>query len=272
MRPIRSFTVALSGLVAVAAAVASAVTLAWSGSFPDPTPAPPFNAVLAEARGWSLATLTVALPTLLVSLSAARRGSLSGRLIWLGALAYFVYTYLELAVSPPFSALYLAYVLAFACAIPALVAGVLSVDLGELGLRAPERIPRRGVAFFALLTSSFLSLAWLRGIVSRSASGEFGWPAGEAAVGHVVHALDLGLQVPLGIATGILLLRRRPGGYLAGAVFLINAVCMGAALTAMVAASALSSGASLSTALPFATLPVVAGALSFRFFRALEAA
>jgi hypothetical protein len=54
--------------------------------------------VLAEARGWSAATLGVAIPLAVISLHAALRGSLRGRLVWLGVLAYFVYTYLEFAV------------------------------------------------------------------------------------------------------------------------------------------------------------------------------
>jgi hypothetical protein len=58
------------------------------------------NNVLAEARGWSAATLLVAIPVAVVSLLSAHRGSLRGRLAWLGSLAYFVYTYLEFAAAP----------------------------------------------------------------------------------------------------------------------------------------------------------------------------
>jgi len=53
-----------------------------------------------------------------ISLAAAYRGSLRGRLVWVGSLSYFVYTYLEFAVSPPFTALYLLHVTAFGSAIP----------------------------------------------------------------------------------------------------------------------------------------------------------
>ncbi len=122
----------LTIIVLVCAASASLVTLAWRGSFPGPSPAAAVNAVLAEARGWSAATLLLAIPLAVVALAAARRGSLRGRLVWLGSLAYFVYTYLEFAVSPPFTALCLLHVVAFACAIPALVMGIASVDVDGL--------------------------------------------------------------------------------------------------------------------------------------------
>lgn len=227
----------LSIVVVVFAAVASLVTLFWRGSFPDPSPAFPGNRVLAEARGWSAATLLIALPLATISLWTTCRGSLRGRLVWLGTLAYFVYTYLEFAVSPPFTALYLLYVAAFACAIPALVIGVASTDVTELPVAFGDRIPRRTIATFSLLFASLLAVAWLKGIATRMLAGSFGWPLGEDAVGHVVHALDLGLQVPLGIAAGVMLLRRRPAGVLLAAMMLVNGVCMGAALTAMVLCS-----------------------------------
>jgi hypothetical protein len=226
------------------------------------------NVVLAEARGWSAATLIVAIPLAAISLRAAYGGSLRGRLVWVGSLAYFVYTYLEFAVSPPFTALYLFYVTALACAIPALVMGAASIDLDALPGAFGNRAPRRTVAIFSLLFAVLLALAWLKGIVGRTIAGNFGWASGPEAVGHVVHALDLGLQVPLGVAAGLLLLRRRPAGYLVAALMLVNAVCMGAALTAMVAWSAAASGASTFNAAPFAFVWCIAVVLALAFFRA----
>jgi hypothetical protein len=268
MKPISRAATGLSVASLLGAAVASVTTLAWRGAFPDPPPPSALNGALAEARGWSLVTLAVALPLLAVSLVLARRGSLRGRLVWLGTLAYLIYTYLELAVSPPFTPLYLVYVATFACAIPALLIGIASIDLDALPAAFGERTPRRLVAAFATATAVLLTLAWLKGIVARIAARDFGWPNGEAAIGHVVHALDLGLQVPLAVATALLLLRRRPAGHLAAAVMVVNAVCMGAALFAMVAASALTSGQSPWRALPFAVVPAIALALAIAFFRA----
>jgi len=223
--------------------------------------------MLAEARGYCAATLLVAIPLSLLSLRLASRGSTRGRLAWLGSLAYFVYTYLEFAVSPPFTPLYLLYVAALACAIPALVMGAASVEVAELQATLGSRLPRRSVAGFSLLLAALLALAWLRDIVGRSLAGTFGWPIGADAVGHVVHALDLGLQVPLGIATGVLLLRRRPAGDLLAAMMLVNAICMGAALTAMVAWSSAASGASAWSAWPIAVAWGVGIALATAFFR-----
>jgi hypothetical protein len=268
MKPVPRSAVLLSLIVVLLAAAASLATLVWDGSFPEPSPAPLVNRVLAEARGWSAATLLVAIPLALLSLRAASRGSIRGRLVWIGSLVYFVYTYLEFAVSPPFTALYLVYVVAFACATPALVMGVASIKVTELEHTFGARIPRRSIAVFSLLLAALLALAWLKDIVGRSLAGTFGWPIGADAVGHVVHALDLGLQVPLGIAAGVLLWRRRPAGNLVASMMLVNGICMGAALTAMVASSSAASGASMWSAWPFATAWAVEVAFAIAFFRA----
>ncbi len=273
--PVPRSAVVLSAVAFGAAAVASAATLVWRGAFPDPTPSLLGNRVLAEGRGWSAATLLVALPLGLVALRAACHGSLRGRLVWLGVLAYLVYMYLECAVSPPFTALYLLYVTAFACAIPALILGVTSVPIATLPAvfgagpnRAGAGVPRRTVAIFSFVVAALLALVWLSAIARKTYAGAFGWPAGEEAVSHVVHALDLGLQVPLGIATGVLLVRRRPAGLLVAALMLVNAVCMGAALTGMVVAAAIDAGTSLAAAAPFALFWALSVALAVAFFRA----
>lgn len=270
MKPVSRTAVTFSVLSLAFAATASGVTLFWDGAFPPPPGATTFNAALAEARGWSLVTLTVVLPMLVLLLRAARRGSLRARLAWLGPLAYLIYTYLEFAVSPPFTVLYLAYIAAFACALVALPLALASVDAALLERTYGRRIPRRSIAAFALVSSALLALAWLKGIAARTLAAEFGWPQGVDAVGHVVQALDLGLQVPLGIATGVALLRRHRSGIVLAAVCLLNGVCMGLALTAMVAASSLASGQPLSAALPFVALPIVAGGLALAFFRTVR--
>ena len=72
MKPVPWFAVVLSIVVVVSAAAASLTTLIWRGSFPDPSPTSIGNSVLAEARGWSAATLLVAIPLAVVSLRLAR--------------------------------------------------------------------------------------------------------------------------------------------------------------------------------------------------------
>jgi hypothetical protein len=256
----------LSMIALACAAVASLVTLAWSGSFPQPSPPLPSNNILAEARGWSAATLALALPLAILSIRAARRGSLSGRLAWLGVLAYLVYTYLELAVSGPFTPLYLVYIAAFACALVALVIAAGTLDVAALPQMIGARAPRRTVAIYSLLVAVFLAIAWLKSILARTAKGEFGWNDAIASVAHVVQALDLGLIVPLALLTAVLLLRKKPSGDLCASLMLIIGTCMGAALAGMVAWSAIDAGRSAIESAPFVVLFLISMILARWFF------
>jgi hypothetical protein len=259
MRVIAPAARLLTVVVTVAAAFASSATLLRDDSFPPFAPGAA-NQALAEARGWSVATLLVALPLSLAAFARAGQGSLRARVIWSGTLAYFTYTYLELAVSPPFTWLYLVYVVAFASAASALVLAVAAIPPGKL---FRDHAPRWAVAAFSLLAGTVLALTWLKTVIERIATRQFGWPVGVDAVGHVVRALDLGLQVPLAFAAGLLLLRRRPAGDLVAAIFLVNATCMAAALTGMVAWAE-----GIRAARPFVVLWVVAASLTLALRRA----
>jgi hypothetical protein len=246
------------------AAIASLATLVWDGAFPPPPDAPPHNGILAEARGWSVVTVSWALPLGALALDAARRGSARGRVAWAGVLAYLVYTYLELAVSGPFTPLFLVYVATLACASVALAA-VLGGQAAPVAAFGP-RAANRAVGVFALVVSIGLALAWTKGLALRMWQGDYGWPDAYGSVGQVVHALDLGLQVPLGLAAGVLLLRDRPAGVLVGGVQITMAATMFPALTGMVAASGIESGTGIAAAAPFAVGSCVAVALAAAFF------
>jgi hypothetical protein len=255
------------------AALASVLTLAWDGAFPAAVPPEPVNRVLAEGRGWSFVTLFLVVPLGLAALRHARgEGPLVARLALPGLLAYLVYTYLELAVGPPFTPLYLVYIATFACALVALVQSVAAIDRTALARALEGQAPRRSVAAFGLVFALGLCLAWSPAILGDTLAGRFGWPSGTAAVAHVVHALDLGLYVPLGLATAILAWRRRPAGFVLGAIALVIGLTMGTALVAMVVVALLAEGAGPLGALPFLAIPLVALVLAYRYFRPLRAA
>jgi hypothetical protein len=132
------------------------------------------------------------------------------------------------------------------------------------------RLPRRRVGVLGIVLGAGLALVWLKAIIPPALAEQFSWPVGDAAIAHVVRALDLGIQVPLNLGGGLLLLRRRPSGVLLGGLLSVNAACMGWALTAMVAFSARAAGQSLVTAVPFAVLGAISSGFLASFFRALE--
>ena len=185
-------------------------------------------------------------------------------------MAYLVYTFLELGVSGPFTPLFLVYVATLACAGVGLVAAVATLDRGALTDALGPRAPRRAAAIFSLVVSLGLAAAWTKGIVLRMIAGDYGWPDAYGSIAQVVHALDLGLQVPLGLAAGILLLRRHPSADVVGGIFLVMAATMFPALTGMVAASGIQRGDGVGPAAPFAVASILALALAGSFFGAFR--
>ena len=270
-RAVSSAATTLSLLAFVGAALASAVTLFSDVAYPPPPRGPAHNGVLAEARGWSVVTLLWVIPLGLFSLDRARNGSLRGRVAWAGVLSYLVYTYLELAVSGPFTPLFLVYTSTLAFAGIALVMALAPVGAQAFDEALGPRAPRRAVGIFALVVSIGLALAWGKGIVFRMIAGDYGWPDAYDSVAHVVHALDLGLQVPLGLAAGVLLLLRRPAGGIVGGVFAVMAATMFPALSGMVVASGFESGEGIALAVPFAIASGIALAMAGAFFGVLPA-
>ena len=127
--------------------------------------------------------------------------------------------------------------------------------------------PRRTIAIYTLTFGVLLAAAWLKDIVTRMAAGQLGWPDAYGSVRNVVQALDLGLQVPLLLASGLLLLRRRSTGYLVAAIATVHALCMGAALAAMVGWSSVTEGKSLLVAAPFVAVFLVTLCMALLFFR-----
>jgi hypothetical protein len=109
-------------------------------------------------------------------------------------------------------------------------------------------------------------LLWLGRIVPSISSNSA--PAGlESYTTLVVQAVDLSLIVPLLIAAGVLLLRRRPVGYLLSPILLLWATTFGLALIGIQVAAA-AAGIQLATpVLLFAVLvAVVGGAATIHLF------
>ena len=75
-----------------------------------------------------LFNLAVALPLLLATLWAARRGSTVGLLLWPGTLFYVLYTYTQYLLGAPFGPLFLAHILLVVVSAYATIALLASID------------------------------------------------------------------------------------------------------------------------------------------------
>ena len=195
----------------------------------------PFNArrIVAEGVGWDLFTLFAVVPALLAALPGLLRGSLRGRLFVIGLLAYLFYQYLVYAMTWAFGPLFLPFVALYAASLAAIVWLVSTVDVTALSRGVSGAFPRRGMAALCLIVSLALVGMWLQRIVAGLRGDlEAAMLLGQTTM--VVQALDLGLVVPLAVFTAVVILRRRPVGFLLGPVFVVKAVAMASAICAMI--------------------------------------
>ncbi len=186
----------------------------------------------AQQQGNDIVTLVVALPMLVISSWFALRGSLRGRMLLTGTVGFFLYTYLSMSMLTAFNALFLVYVAIFTLSLYAFILCLMSFDLSSLPQHFSERLPRGWIAALLFIVGAFLTLAWLGKVAGPYLTGTP--PVLDNTTTFVIQAMDLSLIVPLAVLSGILLLRRNAWGYLLTSVFVLKAITLGLAVSAMI--------------------------------------
>ena len=185
----------------------------------------------AQMQANDLIALVLGLPLLAVSFWLAQRGSLRGRLLLAGTLGFILYTYITMAFGAQYNALFLVYVALFSLSLFAFVLVMMSFDLESLPTHFSDNLPRGWIAGLLFFAAAFLSLAWLGRVAATFAPGAI--PALENTTSMFIQAMDLGIIVPVCVLAGILLLRRRPWGYLLASVGLTKFLTLGIAVSLM---------------------------------------
>ncbi len=185
----------------------------------------------AQMQANDLITLVLGLPLLVISTWLAFRGSLRGLLLLTGTVGFFLYTYMSMSMLTAYNVLFLVYVVLFGLGLYAFILCMLSFDLSTLVKRFSSNLPRGWIAGLLFAVGAFLALAWLGRIVPELFLNQ---PAAlENTTTRVIQAMDLVLIVPLAVVAGALLLRQSPWGYLLSSVFIMKAVTMALAVSAM---------------------------------------
>lgn len=204
-RPLRLASFA----IAVLAAFAALAGLLADGLYRDN---------LLVRSGWlgnDLVTLLVATPVLVVATRSAGRGSVRGRLVWLGVLAYMVYNFAFYLFGAAFNALFLPYVALFALSTYTLVAALIAIDVRPVESASVPRWVSLWMAAVALLLGGF----WVATSAAFLVTGDV--PAVVTAVGihtNLIAALDLSMVVPLNALGAVWLWRGRPWGVVLAAI------------------------------------------------------
>ena len=213
----------LSIAAAIVAAVGSVIGLAVSRIYAGLTPA-----FLPQAIAQDIANLAVAAPAMILLAALALRGSLRAYLLWLGVLAFTVYNYVIYTFSIPFGPLFLLWVAVLGLCLYALIGGVTAVDHRAVVAHYTSRRAVTVVAWFLIVVAVLFSLLWLSEDVPALLAGARPQSVTDMAVPtNPVHILDLAFFLPAVIATGVLLLKRRPFAYTVTPAFLVFLILTG---------------------------------------------
>ena len=186
----------------------------------------------AQAIAQDVVTLLVGIPLLVLAIVLSRRGSLRGKLLLAGTLAYFLYTYASFSFGSAYNALFLAYVALFSLSLFAFILALMAIDIAALPACFSPRLPRRGIAVFLYVVGAFLLFAWL-GRIGPALLADLPPIGLEAYATLIIQALDLGLIMPTAFLSGLLLWKQRPWGYLLASIVLVKGFTMLLAVSAM---------------------------------------
>ncbi|WP_342479934.1 hypothetical protein NST07_18615 [Paenibacillus sp. FSL L8-0340] len=199
----------------------------------------------AQAIAQDGVTLVLGVPLLVVSLVMSFRGRVRGRLLLAGALGYFTYTYASYGFLSMYNQLFLIYVMLFSASLFAFILTLLSLEREKVERYFKHSLPATSIGVFLLFTAFMIMMLWL-GRLASSLREETAPVGLEHYSTLVIQALDLAIVVPLTAITGVLLIRRRPYGYLLASVVIVKAAALLTSITAMIIGM-LRAGVSVST-------------------------
>jgi hypothetical protein len=215
----RTQILALSALTAVLALVAAATTLLRADMYTGRMP----SELVLGSLGFDAMSVLISLALLLV-LAGIRVGHDRWWLFWTGLQGYLLYAFALYAFGLVFTPIFLLYVAIVGASAFALALFWRSVNPHVLEHVRLMNAARRTMGGALLAISSLFAVAWVVMLTQAIAL------AVEVPAGTVI-VLDLAFTLPLLAVVGVLLLRKRPVGYLLapGAFGLSAAITLGVA-------------------------------------------
>jgi hypothetical protein len=174
--------------------------------------------VSSVLRGQDAMSLALVLPVLVVAHLLARRGSVAGRLVWIGTLYKVFYNNLYLLVGSDFNRCFLTYVAVFICSSMTVVAALVETDIRTLDAWGVSPARRKVAAGILIAAGGLLTVLWVGQSLQYLVTGVLPQLVIDGGGGtHLVAAFDLTLVVPPTFIGAIWLLRGRPWGLVVAA-------------------------------------------------------
>ena len=186
----------------------------------------------SQAIAQDYVTLFLGIPLLLLSLYLSRKGQLKGRLLLTGTLGYFLYTYITYSFLSMYNPLFLLFVALMSASFFAFTLTMMSFDIPKLPMFFDRQLPVKFIGGFLLFTSFMFGMMWV-GKIAPSLINNSAPDGIDHYTTLVIQALDLGVVIPVGFLAGILLIKRKPFGYLLASIITIKEITLLTALSAM---------------------------------------
>lgn len=189
--------------------------------------------VASQGIAQDIVTMIIGLPLLIASLYYARKELLRGRLLLTGTLGYFLYTYISYTFLWMYNSLFLVYVMLMSMSFFAFTLSMMSFDAESLKDSFNKKTPVKFLGGFQIFIAIAIGLLWIGKIIPTLVNNSI--PVGlEHYTTLVIQAMDLGFVVPLAVLSGILLIKRKPFGYLLTSVIIIKGITMLTSISAMI--------------------------------------
>jgi len=176
--------------------------------------------VTAAWYGNDLVTTLVAVPLMVWSLVAVRRGSRRAELVWYSMLGYCVYNYAYYLFGAQLNWFFPLYVILFAGPVIILILALGRVNAGQIAGEFSGKTPVKWIGGYMLFTGSGLSVAWIAQWLNFMLTGAVP-DVGEEGF-RLIASLDLSFMVPWFVLGAIFLLKRRPWGYLIATIITLK--------------------------------------------------
>jgi hypothetical protein len=174
-------------------------------------------------RGFDWANLFVCLPIAVYGIVLHQRGRLRGTLLVAAVFTYLAYNYLIGVMGNAFNEMFFAWTALFSVGVFGLATTIAILNLPSIPRHMSTRFPRRSLSVYLVVLGLFLMVQYLTEILGSYSTGS---PPPSLGVYTTLElaALELGIMIPLHFVAAALLLKRRPAGFLLGALLVFTAL------------------------------------------------